>query len=385
MKAIVDRFNKVLIEVDREAVRLEETGQKKPYRIGDNNPALQHLHTGTLECPMGFNIEIEGRDWKKLVKTALKTEVYGGGSNPRPLLDLVKESEARQETWHNGRHSWSDEMKHDTAQDQMSPAKRATNRSSTNTTKQHKKLRDEQDPTAPPRQDDTVFPFLDMAGEIRIVIYEYALVDKENSTRFAACKGQQHTRTTVERFYRVCLLLPDLEDIPNVQVPGLEKFGMRHPRRSDAGYMRIGVHLSQVCRQTNLESAPVFYDITFDAVGLTILFQGKNIFILESVAAFNAFSLQFIRSLPLPRRLGVADLLARRPGVVFSFPLLTNATHLEALYVTTPIRSINSGQAAKAAKDLYEVVRPWMLEMASQKRDPAKVFRLPAITTKPLV
>ena len=74
MKAVVERFNKVLIEVDREALRLEETGQKKPYRIGDNNPALQHLHTGTLDCPMGFNIEIEGKDWKKLVKTALKTE-----------------------------------------------------------------------------------------------------------------------------------------------------------------------------------------------------------------------------------------------------------------------------------------------------------------------
>jgi hypothetical protein len=111
IKAIVERFNKVLIEVDREAIRLEETHQKKPYRIGDNSQALRHLHTGTLDCPMGFNIEIEGKDWKKLVKTALKTEVYGGGSNPRPLLDLLKEIETRQESWHNNRHSWSDEMK----------------------------------------------------------------------------------------------------------------------------------------------------------------------------------------------------------------------------------------------------------------------------------
>jgi hypothetical protein len=47
--------------------------------------------------------------------------------------------------------------------------------------------------------------------------------------------------------------------MPNVQVPGLEKFGMRHPRRSDTGYMRTGVHLSQVCRQANLENAPIFY------------------------------------------------------------------------------------------------------------------------------
>jgi len=111
MKAVVERFNKVLNEVDREAARMEGTGQKKPFRIGDNSQALQHLHTGTLDCPMGFNIEIEAKDWRRLVKTALKTEIYGGGSNPRPLLDLVKESEARQETWHNGNHSWSDEMR----------------------------------------------------------------------------------------------------------------------------------------------------------------------------------------------------------------------------------------------------------------------------------
>jgi hypothetical protein len=98
--------------------------------------------------------------------------------------------------------------------------------------------------------------------------------------------------------------------------------------------------------------------ITFDAIGLTILFQGKNIFILESVAAFNAFSFHFIRRLPLLRKLGVTDLLARRPGAAFSFTSFTNATHLEALYMTTPIRFIKPGQGAKAAKDLYEGARP---------------------------
>jgi hypothetical protein len=110
-KAIVERFNKVLLGIDAEASDLERTGQKKPYRIGDNNPALFHLHTGTLDCPMGFNIELEAKDWSRVVKTALKTEVYGGGSNPRPLLDLVKESEARQQRWHLNRDSWSEEMK----------------------------------------------------------------------------------------------------------------------------------------------------------------------------------------------------------------------------------------------------------------------------------
>lgn len=111
-KALVERFNKVLIELDAEAERLQQTGQKKPYRVGDNNPALHHLHTGTLDCPMGFNIDLEAKDWKRIVKTALKTEIHGGGSNPRPLMDLLKEIEARQERWHNDKEFWSEERIH---------------------------------------------------------------------------------------------------------------------------------------------------------------------------------------------------------------------------------------------------------------------------------
>jgi hypothetical protein len=95
--------------------------------------------------------------------------------------------------------------------------------------------------------------------------------------------------------------------------------------------------------------------LTLDVVGLTVLFQGKNIFIFESVPNFNAFSLHFIRRLPLLRKLGVAHLLALRPGAVLSFTLLTNATHLEALYMTTPIRSINSGQRSLRSSSPLDV------------------------------
>ena len=107
-KAIIERFNKALYEIDTEAARLEQTGQKKSFRMGDNNPSLFHLHTGTLDCPMGFNIDLEARDWRKIVKGALKTEVYGGGSNQRPLKDLIKEAEARQLRWHSEKDCWPD-------------------------------------------------------------------------------------------------------------------------------------------------------------------------------------------------------------------------------------------------------------------------------------
>ncbi|KAF2189498.1 hypothetical protein K469DRAFT_658388 [Zopfia rhizophila CBS 207.26] len=100
LSALAARFHKVLHEIDIEADRLERTGEKKPFRIGDTNPALQHLHTGTPDCPMSFNIELEAKDWRQLAKKALKTEVLGGGSNPTPLSTLLDQMEARQRRWH---------------------------------------------------------------------------------------------------------------------------------------------------------------------------------------------------------------------------------------------------------------------------------------------
>ncbi|KAF2030160.1 hypothetical protein EK21DRAFT_100723 [Setomelanomma holmii] len=111
-KAIVERFHKVLMKIDTEFDRLQRTGEKKPFRIGDNSPENHHLHTGTLDCPMGFNIELEAKAWKGLAKAALRTEIYGNGSNPRPLLQLIKEAEERQKRWHEDEEYCTTERRH---------------------------------------------------------------------------------------------------------------------------------------------------------------------------------------------------------------------------------------------------------------------------------
>jgi len=111
-KALVLRFNKVLLEVDAEATRLMQNSEKKPFRVGDNSAALAHLHTGTPDCPMGFNIQLEAREWSKIVKTALRTEVWGGGSNTKPLVELLAETEERQRRWHAEPDLWKEEMGH---------------------------------------------------------------------------------------------------------------------------------------------------------------------------------------------------------------------------------------------------------------------------------
>ena len=98
--AIVERFHKVLAGIDAEATRLEQAGEKKPFRVGDNSPENMHLHTGRLDCPMGYDLELEPQDWRRLAKQMLRTEVLGGGHNSTPLIKIVEDLEARQRMWH---------------------------------------------------------------------------------------------------------------------------------------------------------------------------------------------------------------------------------------------------------------------------------------------
>jgi hypothetical protein len=101
LSAIGERFHRVLKEIDAEAKRLERTGEKKAFRMGDSNPQLQHLHTGTPDCPLGYSLELEAKDWKIFAKKALRTEVLGGGSNPRPLTVILDQFEQRQLRGHS--------------------------------------------------------------------------------------------------------------------------------------------------------------------------------------------------------------------------------------------------------------------------------------------
>lgn len=49
---------------------------------------------------MGFDLELDPKDWKRLCKKALKTEVLGGGHYQMPLVRLLDEMEERQDRWH---------------------------------------------------------------------------------------------------------------------------------------------------------------------------------------------------------------------------------------------------------------------------------------------
>ncbi|KAF2202727.1 hypothetical protein GQ43DRAFT_439464 [Delitschia confertaspora ATCC 74209] len=100
LTAIVEHYHKLLQAIENEAASLEQAGQKKAFRIGDTNPNLQHLHTGTPECPMALNIDLEPKEWRKFVKRAVRSEVLGEGSNRTSLRGVVDQVEQRQHKWH---------------------------------------------------------------------------------------------------------------------------------------------------------------------------------------------------------------------------------------------------------------------------------------------
>lgn len=97
---IAGRFHRILKQIDSEAHEMERTGTKKAFRVGDNDPSVQHLHTGTPDCPLGFNIELDANEWKKMAKKAIKGQVLGGGTDTITLMDLVHQFEQRQTRWH---------------------------------------------------------------------------------------------------------------------------------------------------------------------------------------------------------------------------------------------------------------------------------------------
>lgn len=50
-----------------------------------------HLHTGRLDCPMGCNILLDGAEWSKMAREAVRDAVYGSesGSVEKLLEELI--------------------------------------------------------------------------------------------------------------------------------------------------------------------------------------------------------------------------------------------------------------------------------------------------------
>lgn len=92
----------VVHEFARLVTNIKHRGSKEgkiPLRIGEVKSAeTMHLHTGRPDCPMGYNILLDGAEWSKMAREAVRDAVHG--SEGESLEKLLGELIQRQNEWH---------------------------------------------------------------------------------------------------------------------------------------------------------------------------------------------------------------------------------------------------------------------------------------------
>jgi hypothetical protein len=107
LTTITDSYRKLLQAIDAEAARVSEVGEKKKFRMGDSSPEKAHLHTGTLDCPMGFFVNLDGKEWKMLARKVVEGDIAVASPdshNQTTVLGLANMLEERQLRWHEDRN-----------------------------------------------------------------------------------------------------------------------------------------------------------------------------------------------------------------------------------------------------------------------------------------
>ena len=93
---IVMEYAKLLHCIDDKSAK----GESITFRMGDQNPAHRHLHTGTPDCPLGFNIELSAPEWRMTARKAIRQQVHGVKPGDESFSSLLDELEKRQHAWH---------------------------------------------------------------------------------------------------------------------------------------------------------------------------------------------------------------------------------------------------------------------------------------------
>lgn len=97
---VTNEYAKILRHVDHTA----DQGAAVPFRMGQTEPEMMHLHTGTPDCPMGINIDLDPEVYRKMAKNAVREKVMGNhDTRKESLVTLLEEMQRRQESWHSSR------------------------------------------------------------------------------------------------------------------------------------------------------------------------------------------------------------------------------------------------------------------------------------------
>jgi hypothetical protein len=92
---VAQNYGETLKEIDRQARDLHERGEIKKMRVGDMNPLT--VHTGTPDCPGGFEIQMTPNEWRDMARKVVRTDVLCSDSG---LMSLVREMETRSKARH---------------------------------------------------------------------------------------------------------------------------------------------------------------------------------------------------------------------------------------------------------------------------------------------
>lgn len=93
---IAHEYGKLLEHIDERAAR----GATMSFKMGENSLDQLHLHSGTLDCPMSFDIDLSAAEWRVMARRVVRQKVVRSSGADPSVLGLLEELENRQRSWH---------------------------------------------------------------------------------------------------------------------------------------------------------------------------------------------------------------------------------------------------------------------------------------------
>ncbi|OAL50706.1 hypothetical protein IQ07DRAFT_680065 [Pyrenochaeta sp. DS3sAY3a] len=247
--------------------------------------------------------------------------------------------------------------------------------------KKPKRLPSKSASSAPPPKGKK-FRFLDLPAEIRVMVYEYLLIDTENVIKVEAVASRPDGCLSIRRLYRANPTPPDRDDLP-----GQFKGSLSKPVGSWGEYpsKKIFIILTSLlltCRLVEEEASAVLY--------------GQNMFVFGSMTDLFVFLSECPRRTPLLKRIGLLQWPGKDSAAVMplrkyppkvckprfdtyaTFSMLARAERLEQLYLRpSSLHSLGKQAPAVAAAAFFRQASPWMRELGLRKKKAGDIIKFP--------
>lgn len=96
LQMLINEYTKLLKHIDERAIK----GESIAFRVGEVSSCFDQRHTGTPDCPMAINVDLNGEEWRMLARKGVRQEVLGSAEGNECLLNIIQEMRDRQVVWH---------------------------------------------------------------------------------------------------------------------------------------------------------------------------------------------------------------------------------------------------------------------------------------------